>query len=101
MNNKSSFSSLMRSLLLHNSNAYKACAGKGYWHSAAGKLNLSLILMIAKNPSNELVSFSLLFFSQRLGTMNVTILASAVFPGDHFMVLDLKLNVTVPTSVTL
>ena len=49
MNNKSSFSSLMHSLLSHNSNAYKACAGKGILGSTAGKsTNFSLILMIAK-----------------------------------------------------
>ena len=48
MNNKSSFSSLMHSLLLHNSNAYKACAGKGFQSTSEGESNLSLILMIAK-----------------------------------------------------
>ena len=45
---KSSFSSLMHSLLSHNSNAYKACAGKGYTINEGESTNLSLILMIAK-----------------------------------------------------
>ena len=97
MNNKYSFSSLVRSLLLHNSNAFKACAGKGYGagtEPSAGELNLSLILRLQKYPSNELVSFSRLYFSQRFCLVNVTILASAVFPG-------VELFVTVIPSVSL
>ena len=51
-------------------------------------------LWLQKYPSNELVSFSLLFFSQILISIHVTPLASAVLPWVH-------LNVTVPPNVTL
>ena len=60
------------------------------------RLILVWSLWLQKYPSNELVSFSRLFFSQWLGTMNVTILASAVLP-----IPILELLVTAAPNVTL
>ena len=64
---------------------------------AMNPLKVSRILVwslwLQKYPSNELVSFSLIFFSQRLIPIHVTPHARAVFRG--FMI------VTVPPNVTL
>ena len=75
------------SCIKQESCAYLGGFGQNAMKVSPTSTNLSLILYDCKNILlNELVSFSLIFFSQRLGTMNVTNRASAVLNLDHLLV---------------